>query len=288
MCIGMSDNFTFHTFSMIADHRSLGTVIWQIMNSEFPYAISQPVTPQTPTEYSELKKKLAQKVLPGGLEKLPAKVAGIVERCWNLNPLLRPTSIEIALALQDLIAEEASKDDNPQPTSDDEGSTSESSPSEPSGHLDDAIKLIRKARMINLESPTIKPTPGNISNAAFESLLSGNDLTAVQYFAVGGLILWKLTEHQVSALHRPETTWPILNDEGTAFPTLDCTFTNESVADRARTALFYLEYAAAMGYEDAYLEMYKAHAFLARDMKAMSINTIEQTKKDILVGIENL
>jgi hypothetical protein len=256
------------------------------MGSEFPYGISQPVTPQARTEYSELQNKLSQRVLPGGLEKLPAEVAGIIERCWNLNAMLRPTSAEVAMALQDIIAEEASKDETSKPTSDDEAS--ESSASELSGQLDDAIKLIRKARMTNLESPTIKPTPGNISIDAFESLLNGDDWTAVQYFAVGALILWKLTEYQVSALHRAEATWLVPNDEGIAFTTLDCTFSNENSVDRARTALFYLESAAAMGYEEANFETYKAHAFLARELKAVSKDTIEKTRKDILEGIKNL
>jgi hypothetical protein len=258
------------------------------MGSEFPYGMSQPVTPQTRTEYSELQNKLSQKVLPGGLEKLPAEVAGIVERCWNLNAMLRPTSAEVAMALQDIIAEEASKDETSEPTSGDEAPASESSASELSGQLDDAIRLIRKARMINLESPTIKPTPGSISIDAFESLLNGDDWTAVQYFAVGALILWNLTEYQVSALHRAEATPLILNEGDTAFTTLGCTFSDEDSVDRARTALFYLESAAAMGYEEANFEMYKAHAFLARELKAVSKDTIEKTRKYILEGIENL
>jgi hypothetical protein len=190
------------------------------MGSEFPYRISQPVTPQTQTEYSELQKKLSQKVLPGSLEKIPAGVAGIVERCWNLNAMLRPTAAEAAMALQDVIAEEASKGETSESTPDEEVSASKSSASELSGLLNDAIKLIRKARKINLESPTIKTTPGSISIDAFESLLNNDDWTAVQYFVVGALILWKLIDYQVSALHRSEATSLVFNSEGMAFPTL--------------------------------------------------------------------
>jgi hypothetical protein len=198
------------------------------MTSEFPYGISQPVTPQAQTEYPELQNKLSQKVLPGGLEKLPAEVAGIVERCWNLNAMLRPTSAEVAIGLQDIIAEEASKDEASESTSENEAFTFKSSASELSGQLDDAIKLIRKARMSNLESPTIKQAPGSISTDAVESLLNGDDWTAVRYFAVGALILWKLTEYQVSALHRAEAISLVLNDEGTTFPTLDYTLIDET------------------------------------------------------------
>jgi len=191
------------------------------MGSEFPYGMSQPVTPQTQPEYSELQNKLSQRVLPGGLEKLPAEVAGIVERCWNLNAMLRPTAAEAAMALQDIIAEEASKDDTSESTSDEEVSASKSSALELSGLLDDAIKLIRKARIINLESPIIKPILGSISIDAFESLLNNDDWTAVQYFVVGALLLWELTDYQVSALHRAEATSLVLNSEGIAFPTLN-------------------------------------------------------------------
>jgi len=52
--------------------------------------------------------------------------------------------------------------------------------------------------------------------------------------------------------------------------------------DRARTALFFLESAAAIGYEEANFEIYKAHAFIARDLKAMSKDTIERIRKDAL------
>jgi len=182
----------------IADNHSLGTLIRQIMGSEFPYGISQPVTPQTLPEYSELQNKLSHKVLPGGLKKLPTEVARIVERCWNLNAMLRPTAAEIAMALQDIIAEEASKSETSESTCVEEVSISESSASEQSGLLDDAIKLIRKARMINLESPTVKPALGSISVNTFESLLNNDDWTAVQYFVVGALLLWKLTDYQYS------------------------------------------------------------------------------------------
>lgn len=249
------------------------------MGSEFPYGMSQPATPQARTECSELQNKLSQKVPPGRLERLPAEIAGIVERCWNLNAMLRPTSAEVAMALQDIIAEEASKDENSESTSDGEASASESSALELSGQLDDAIKLIRKARMINFESPTIKPVPENISIDTFESLMNDDDWIAVQYFAVGALILWKLTEYRVTALHRAEATSLILNDEGIVSPTPDCVFSDENAVDRARTALFYLESAAAMGYEEANFEMYKAHALLARELKAMSKDTIEQMRK---------
>jgi hypothetical protein len=77
--------------------------------------------------------------------------------------------------------------------------------------------------MSNLERPIIKQAPGCVSTDAFESLLNGDDWTAAQYFAVGALILWRLTEYQVSALHRAEAISLVPNDEGTTFPTLDCT-----------------------------------------------------------------
>jgi hypothetical protein len=72
------------------------------------------------------------------------------------------------------------------------------------------------------------------------------------------------------------------------FPHWIAQFFDETQVDRIRTALFYLESAAAMGYEEANFEMYKAHAFLARELKAMSKDTIEQTRKDTVEGIESL
>jgi hypothetical protein len=59
-----------------------------------------------------------------------------------------------------------------------------------------------------------------------------------------------------------------------------CNFTDSSVAEHVPTALFYLECAAAKGYDDAYLEMYKAHALVARELKARAKDAIEKTKKD--------
>jgi hypothetical protein len=41
-----------------------------------------------------------------------------------------------------------------------------------------------------------------------------------------------------------------------------------------------LESAAAIGYEEANFEIYKAHAFIARDLKAMSKDIIERIKNE--------
>jgi hypothetical protein len=56
--------------------------------------------------------------------------------------MLRPTSAEVAIGLQDIIAEEASKDEASESTSDNEAFAFNSSASELSRQLDDAIKLI--------------------------------------------------------------------------------------------------------------------------------------------------
>jgi hypothetical protein len=205
----------------VANQSSLGTIIWQIMSLQFPYEIPEPVTPQMKTAHSELQRKLSQKVLPGALENLSAGVAGIVERCWNLDPRLRPTSAEVAIALQDLMIDETLNDENTEQMADDESSVAENSISEIciselSEPLNIALKLIRKARAINLESPSIKLGSECISIDDFNMLLRGDDWTAVQYFAVGALIFWKLTNSDISAFHRTETTSPILSDEGAA------------------------------------------------------------------------
>ena len=48
----------------------------------------------------------------------------------------------------------------------------------------------------------------------------------------------------------------------------------------AETAIFYLESVAVMGYVEAYFELYKAHAMLARELRNMSVAAIERVLRD--------
>jgi len=90
-----------------------------------------------------------------------------------------------------------------------------------------------------------------LSAADFDLLINDNDWSPVKYFVVGAVIWWALTVERVYDMG--EDSVPLL-------------YTNAEER-RARLSLPFLESAAASGYDDAFLEMYKAHALLATKLK---------------------
>jgi hypothetical protein len=92
---------------------------------------------------------------------------------------------------------------------------------------------------------------------------------------VGAVILWNLSD---SKNEKPAPASVMVTEEG-RFPDftklLLLHLVDWKLGTRAKLELSYIEAALQTAYEETYLEMFKAHAALAREFKARSARTPE-------------
>ena len=199
---------------LILTSSSLGTIIWQIASASFPYNMIGEALPDS-NQYTAIQNKLQRGEHPGVLSyaNVPRGLLDIIGECWKVNPLLRPTSAEVAMKLQDLLAQEvslrASNNSNSAEFTEELSSRIVPPPQAVSELLQEALSLIRKARAVNLESPSMIQSSAKLSSAAFEVLIGDDEWTAVKYFVIGAVIFWQLTDADLGSLY--STSNPILS-----------------------------------------------------------------------------
>ncbi|KAN0094155.1 kinase-like protein [Hyaloscypha variabilis] len=226
---------------------SLGTAIWQIISGGPPYGFADPVLPGC-SEYLLIREKLHGNILPGSIPfATPFALTDIIQQCWKRDPRLRPTTTAIAETLQDLIINLTHP------------STFGNFSHPRTEFLNDPNSCVEKVIQASLElidearKGTLISTRSKLPAPKFHLLFTdGTSWSPVKYFVVGAVLWWELTD---------ECVYEIGDDLILSLPL----GANER---RARLSLHFLESAAASGYDEAFLEMYKAHALLATEMKA--------------------
>ena len=112
--------------------------------------------------------------------------------------------------------------------------------------------VIHHARKLNKDSKIFVQSPKALSSEEFSLLLDeANGSTPVMSFIVGTILWWNLAQ-------------PSWKEE----KRLQVGLTMTPLSDRGRTvakALEYLQEAVNAGHESGYVELYKCHAFLARE-----------------------
>ncbi|KAH8753766.1 kinase-like domain-containing protein [Hyaloscypha sp. PMI_1271] len=242
---GLADD----THSSYTDIWGLGTAIWQIISGKFPWDTTRPVLAGHPgnSDILRVRSALSSGKLPGNLEldSLPAAIKDLVADCWHPDPMLRPPAFSIFRTLQDLSVSISSPGIN----------ISAILPASIHPVPADSIlgETLKKAWAMICESRKAHQGKGKLNEEELVTLLSDEvPWTSLRYFVVGAVIWWDLAAKYPENILRAERT--------------SCQLGTEEW--RAYSALQFLQSAAIGGYQEAFLEMYRAHAWLARELKA--------------------
>lgn len=242
--------------SKYTDIWNLGTIIWQCIFGHSPYGISNEVLPSAEGYFNDLGKieeAMKQGSLPGAFEEgyEALELSDIIRRCWKKDPILRPTAATVA---QDLLYIKTRLSFSIAAQESDDGRSLATLPRVEESQAG-AWKAIKEARELNKNS--LIPVQPNLKSAAsdFNLLLNEDDEQGpVTSFVLGAMIFWNLTD---------DFQWQDIYGD-TVFPSLAMS----SHGKRAELALTYLELAAQNGYNEAYVEISKAHKLLAGEFKA--------------------
>jgi serine/threonine protein kinase len=235
-------------------YRSLGIVLWECLSGRFPYEMESQVL-KTSDDCPKIRYSIQKGLLPGPIVDY-AEALGLstlIRQCWKLDPMHRTTADAIAKELYGITAGLAV----PKPET--EIAIAESQVSGVLERSDDekilqrALEAIRVARTVNKSAKKFVQSSSTISQDDFAALVGENDGNhPVVSFVLDAALWWNIAG----------TSWMESEDSSVSFVTL--TLDGKRVA----MALKHLQDAASSGYASAYLELYKAHAFLAREFQA--------------------
>ncbi|PNP60526.1 hypothetical protein THARTR1_00550 [Trichoderma harzianum] len=269
---------------------SLGIIIWQCLTGLVPYNISTKVGPGD-KNYAKLRKALDKATPPGdvnarGLSRFKS-LRDLVEQCWSKNPMLRPTAASAADVLLDLRAQlsmsapnapggaakakQASKpkgkatgkkDEPRQPNNNTGEVKTKNADKNDADKLDhrkieeamnEALAVVVHARQLNEDKQAFQQSDKYLSTEQFRLLSDkGGDRSPVENFLIGAVIFWNVCDVVQEEIESARVVGLTLSDEGM----------------RANAAIAYLQSAAETGYAEAYLELFKAHATLAREFRS--------------------
>ncbi|KAF8854351.1 hypothetical protein BDZ45DRAFT_676994 [Acephala macrosclerotiorum] len=239
--------------SAATDVWSLGIVLWQCIFCQVPYGAKKHIYKET-DECEAIRKRLRKGDMPGSLgdARETFKFRDLIQQCWRRDPMYRTTADAVARSLQGLSASLAL----PNISEDHELLDSKVAGSLAHCDLDEvqqkALIAVQEARLLNKTSPKFVQSASRISKEDFSIIMDGdNGSNPVISFIVGAAFWWNLTDFSF--------------EEANDYSTLATSLTSDG--KRVTVALKYLEYAVRSRYSPAYLEMYKAHAFLAREFQ---------------------
>ncbi|KAK4068917.1 hypothetical protein Trihar35433_5496 [Trichoderma harzianum] len=264
---------------------SLGVIIWQCLTGLVPYNIFTEVGAED-KDYTKLREALDMANLPGdvnasGLSSL-ASARDLVEQCWSRNPLLRPTAASAAEILLDLRvrlslegaaeAEQASKPKGEATSEEykpirfnntckaevkkvDNDDADNLDPRKIEEAMNAALAVVVHARKLNEKKQAFQQSEEHLSKDQFRLLSEkGGDRSPVENFLIGAVIFWNICDVVQEEVESARIVGLALSAEGM----------------RAHTSITYLQSAAETGYTEAYLELFKAHATLAREFRSKS------------------
>ncbi|PKK52662.1 hypothetical protein CI102_5206 [Trichoderma harzianum] len=206
----------------------------------------------------------------------------LIEQCWSRNPLLRPTAASAADILLDLRvqlslrgaaeAEQASKPkgeatvEEYKPiqfnnTCKAEAKKADNDDADNLDHrkieeaINAALAVVVHARKLNEKKQAFQQSEEHLSKDQFRLLSDkGGDRSPVENFLIGAVIFWNVCDVVQEEIESARIVGLALSAEGM----------------RAHTSITYLQSAAETGYTEAYLELFKAHATLAREFRSKS------------------
>ncbi|KAL7909983.1 hypothetical protein GGI35DRAFT_478863 [Trichoderma velutinum] len=254
---------------------SLGVIVWQCLTGLVPYSIPNEVGAED-KDYAKLREALDRADLPGDVNASRLSNFGsardLIEQCWNRNPLLRPTAalaadilldlrVQLSMSIPNALggAEEAEQASEPKGEATDE----KDKPPQPSNTGVDEVKKADSGDINNLDPRKIEEVI-NVALAAKSVLLKeqfrllfdkDGDRSPVENFLIGAIIFWNLCDVVQEEIESAGKVGLALSAEGM----------------RAHTAITYLQSAAETGYAEAYLELFKAHATLAREFRSKTL-----------------
>ncbi|QYT04237.1 Protein kinase domain-containing protein [Trichoderma simmonsii] len=270
---------------------SLGVIIWQCLTGSVPYDIPTEVGAED-KDYAKLREALDMANLPGdvnasGLSGLRS-ARDLIAQCWSRNPLLRPTAASAAEILLDLRVqlvisppntlggaaeteqalkpkcEATGEKEKPlQPNNNGEVEV-EKADNDDADNLDPrkieeamnaALAAVVHARKLNEKKQAFQQSEAHLSKDQFRLLSDkGGDRSPVENFLIGAVIFWNVCDVVEEEIESARIVGLALSAEGM----------------RAHTSITYLQSAAETGYTEAYLELFKAHATLAREFRSKS------------------
>ncbi|KAL7962116.1 kinase-like domain-containing protein [Trichoderma compactum] len=277
--------------SKYTDIWSLGIIIWQCLTGQVPYNISTEVGAED-EDYAKLREALDRAHLPGDVNASGLSSFGsardLIAQCWSRNPLLRPTAASAADILLDLKvqlsmststalgdateAEQASKPKGEALGEEDMlrqlNNTGEAevkkANDDDTDNLDHrkieeamnaALAVVVHARKLNEKKQAFQQSEEHLSKDQFRLLFDkGGDRSPVKNFLIGAIIFWNVCDLVQEEIESARIVGVALSAEGM----------------RAHASITYLQSAAETGYAEAYLELFKAHAALAREFRAKS------------------
>lgn len=233
----------------------------------------------------------------------------LIAQCWSRNPWLRPTAASAAEILLDLRVQlvisppntlggaaeteqalkpkcEATgeKEKPPHPNNNGEVEV-EKADNDDADNLDPrkieeamnaALAAVVHARKLNEKKQAFQQSEAHLSKDQFRLLSDkGGDRSPVENFLIGAVIFWNVCDVVEEEIESARIVGLALSAEGESFdfPVL-CIFSVQTTETcpgmRAHTSITYLQSAAETGYTEAYLELFKAHATLAREFRSKS------------------
>lgn len=289
--------------SKYTDIWSLGVIMWQCLTGKVPYGISTMVQAED-QNFATVRKALNESSLPGELDGTDLSSFGnardLILQCWNRDPWLRPTAASAADILLDLRVQFSTSTSDPpthkagEPKQSLESATATSvgdkgssqttdqvpasviTADEPDGKTSSlgktaqvfevmeeiCLAAIKQARELNDKKPTYQQSEKSVSKEQFQLLFEKDtERSPAENFMVGAVIYWNLCE-DIQEIVSATQTGLVLSAEGT----------------RALASLTYLQSAVETGYMEAYLELYKVHASLAREFRSR-VPTTQKAKE---------
>ena len=159
------------------------------MTNKYPWSVDHPI-PKNSAEENTILGSLKLGQLPGNpdLDTIPTVVGYLIRQSWDSNVLLRPTALQIATTLQDIIA---GLETNLPAIDSLLGSDS-------SGAVDmnsNIGHILRKSLQMVVNRRPLKHTIEKLSDDEFEILISDDSSwTPLKFFVIGAVIYWQITD----------------------------------------------------------------------------------------------